>query len=197
MFVNQLCRCVPLSIRLHMRTSFHIRCNATLFPVTHPSLRPLGAIRACERFWVFGNENGSVDSYSYHLMTSPEGNSEFCFPRISMFPQTNLRETLRFALLYNKTNVSNRPFRLMMKIQTNFEKRAEIPATTSGHLQLHALITCNSCQHFAGNSKVFLVWRHSFRNVARSQHLTVNGFIIWCQTWTGHGCAVAEKMPAL
>ena len=28
----------------------------------------------------------------------------------------------------------------------NFEKRAKIPAKTSGHLQLHALITCNSGQ---------------------------------------------------
>ena len=31
-----------------------------------------------------------------HLMTGPEGNSEFCFPRISMFPETKWRETLRF-----------------------------------------------------------------------------------------------------
>ena len=31
-----------------------------------------------------------------HLMTGPEGNSEFCFSRISMFPETKSRETLRF-----------------------------------------------------------------------------------------------------
>ena len=31
-----------------------------------------------------------------HLMTGPEVNSEFCFPRISMFPETKSRETLRF-----------------------------------------------------------------------------------------------------
>ena len=31
-----------------------------------------------------------------HLMTGPEGNSEFRFPRISMFPETKSRETLRF-----------------------------------------------------------------------------------------------------
>ena len=30
-------------------------------------------------------------------MTGPEGNSEFCFPRISMFPSTSSRETLRFS----------------------------------------------------------------------------------------------------
>ena len=29
-------------------------------------------------------------------MTGPEGNSEFCFPRISMFPETKSREPLRF-----------------------------------------------------------------------------------------------------
>ena len=29
-------------------------------------------------------------------MTGPEGNSEFCFPRISMFTETTSRETLRF-----------------------------------------------------------------------------------------------------
>ena len=31
------------------------------------------------------------------LMTVPLGNSEFCFPRISMFPSTSSRETLRFS----------------------------------------------------------------------------------------------------
>ena len=30
------------------------------------------------------------------LMTGPLGTSEFCFPRISMFPSTSSRETLRF-----------------------------------------------------------------------------------------------------
>ena len=32
-----------------------------------------------------------------HLMTGPLGNSEFCFPRISKFPSTSSRETLRFS----------------------------------------------------------------------------------------------------
>ena len=32
-----------------------------------------------------------------HLMTGPEGNSKFCFPRISIFPSTSSRETLRFS----------------------------------------------------------------------------------------------------
>ena len=45
-----------------------------------------------------------------HLMTGPLGNIEFCFPRISMFPSTSSRGTLRFEgnkihcdLLYSKT----------------------------------------------------------------------------------------------
>ena len=32
-----------------------------------------------------------------HLMTGPLGNSEFCFPWISMFPSTSSRETLRLS----------------------------------------------------------------------------------------------------
>ena len=31
-----------------------------------------------------------------HLITGPEVNSEFCFPRISLFPETKSRETERF-----------------------------------------------------------------------------------------------------
>ena len=33
-----------------------------------------------------------------HLMTHPLGNSEFCFPQISMFPKRKSRETLRFSM---------------------------------------------------------------------------------------------------
>ena len=40
--------------------------------------------------------------------------------------------------------------------KANFEKRAEIPATT-GHFQLYTLITCYSGQHFASNSELFPV----------------------------------------
>ena len=32
-----------------------------------------------------------------HLMSGPLGNSEFCFPRVSMSPSTLSRETLRFS----------------------------------------------------------------------------------------------------
>ena len=65
----------------------------------------------------------SLRGYSKHLMTGPEGNSEFCFPRISMFPETKSRETLRFEgnkihcsprdqslrdLLYSKTKLKSK-----------------------------------------------------------------------------------------
>ena len=39
-------------------------------------------------------------------MTGPEGNSEFCFPRISMFPETNLAYLLRTEL--TKSHLNNR-----------------------------------------------------------------------------------------
>ena len=41
-----------------------------------------------------------------HLMIGPLGNSEFCFPRISMFPSTSFRETFRFS--GNKIHCSSR-----------------------------------------------------------------------------------------
>ena len=34
------------------------------------------------------------------LMTGPEGNSQFCFPRISMFPEAKPRKTSRFVICY-------------------------------------------------------------------------------------------------
>ena len=83
-------------------------------------------------------------------MTGPEGNSEFCFPRISMFPETKSRETSRFE--GNKIHCSPRDQSLsdllytQNKTKAKFENRTEIPA-----------ITCNSGQHFAGNSELFPV----------------------------------------
>ena len=77
-------------------------------------------------------------------MTGPEGNSDFCFPRISMFLETKSRKTLRFE--GNKIHCSPRDQALSdllySKTKAKFENRAEIPA-----------ITCNSSQHFAGNSE--------------------------------------------
>ena len=41
-----------------------------------------------------------------HLMTGPEGNSEFCFPRISMFPETKSMETLRNKIHFSPRDQS-------------------------------------------------------------------------------------------
>ena len=46
-------------------------------------------------------------------MTGPLGNSEFCFPRISTFPETKSRETLRFS--GNKIHCSPRDQSLGVK----------------------------------------------------------------------------------
>ena len=86
--------------------------------------------------------------YGLHVLCNFTFNT--CFPWVSMFPENKLRETLRFEgnkihcspsdqslhvsdLLCSKTNG-----------KTKFEKCAGIPATTWGHLQLQALIMCNS-----------------------------------------------------
>ena len=67
-----------------------------------------------------------------HLMTGPEGNSEFCFQRISMFPETKSRETLRFE-------------------QSKWVKPVENKKSR------YCQMTCNSGQHFVGNSELFPV----------------------------------------
>ena len=79
-----------------------------------------------------------------HLTTGPEGNSEFCFPRINVsLDEVKGNIEIRYCYIAK-----------LNKAKVNFEKRAEIPATTSGHLQLNDLITCNSGQHFACNSEL-------------------------------------------
>ena len=43
---------------------------------------------------------------SNHLMTGPEGNSEFCYPLTSMLPSASPRETLPEGLGETKLTVS-------------------------------------------------------------------------------------------
>ena len=124
-----------------------------------------------------------------HLMTGPEGSNEFCFPRISMFPQTKSRETLGFE--GNKIQV------ICYIAKQNKSKFWKTRWGSSGNFR-PPLIMWNSCQHFAGNSELFPVWRHSFRNVARSWHLVRNSYIVRCfVSWPMNGRAVAGKTPAI
>ena len=70
-----------------------------------------------------------------HLMTGPFGNSEFCFPQISMFPSTSSRETLRFS--GNKIHCSPRDQSLSVKyhyyVGSNLQK-----ATLCGHVSINS-----------------------------------------------------------
>jgi len=64
-------------------------------------------IRACSSRWpdVVAGISVRFSEFAFvlfcyrtnHLMTGPLGNSEFCFPRISMFPSTSSREAWRFS----------------------------------------------------------------------------------------------------
>ena len=71
-------------------------------------------------------------------MTGLEGNGGFCFPEISMFPETKSRETLRLSENKIRCSPRNQSLRDLLlgkqNSKANFGKRAEIPATTSGHL---------------------------------------------------------------
>ena len=82
-------------------------------------------------------------------MTGPEGNSEFCFLTISLIFKGNKihcsprDQSLHVSdLLYSKTK------------QKQIVKNA-VPVITSGHLQLHALITFKNSQYFVGNSELY------------------------------------------
>ena len=114
-----------------------------------------------------------------HLMTGPEGNSEFFSPRISMFPETKSRETLRFE--GNKIHHSPRDQSLSDFLYSKTKQKQILKNSWDSSDNIRPpLITSNSGQHFAGNSELFLVWRHSFCNVARSWHLVGNSFIVRC-----------------
>ena len=56
-----------------------------------------------------------------HSMTGTLGNSEFCFPRISMFPSTSCQETLRFS--GNKIHCSPQDQSLSVKCYITLKAR--------------------------------------------------------------------------
>ena len=76
-----------------------------------------------------------------HLMTGPLGNSEFCFPRISMFPSTSSRETLRFS--GNKIHCSPRDQSLSVNCLILFSPAFRVKFPCTGKVTGGVLLTIN------------------------------------------------------
>ena len=105
-----------------------MRSNGKQFTVTREMLTDV----ACDHRWP--NVVAGIPARFYlllsclicyitnHLMTGPLGNSEFCFPRISMFPSTSPRETLRFSR--NKIHCSPRNPSLSVLYYTLFVRKS-------------------------------------------------------------------------
>ena len=109
-------------------------------------------------------------------MTGPEGNSEFCFPRISMFPETKSRETLRFE--ENKIHCSSRDQSLSDLLYSKAKQKQSLK--TALRFQRSRATAVNISRVTVGNSELFPVGRHSFCNVARAWHLAGSSFIVRC-----------------
>ena len=71
--------------------------NRKQFPATHEMLTAVARHLSIAWLFVFHRLTHLLYYITNHLMTGPLGNSEFCFPWISMFPSTSSRETLRFS----------------------------------------------------------------------------------------------------
>ena len=88
-----------------------------------------------------------------HLMTGPLGSSEFCFPRISMFPSTSSRETLRFS--GNKIHCSpldqSLSVKCCMKNLTSFIFEPTTP-NMSQHVTTYHKRVAKCAQHVAPNN---------------------------------------------
>ena len=93
-----------------------ITSNGKQFTVTHEMLTTVArdgwnlstVFKFCFCFVLLYTGNKSLI-----LMAGPLGNSEFCFPRISMFPSSSSQETLRFS--GNKIHCSLRDQSLSVK----------------------------------------------------------------------------------
>ena len=111
-----------------------------------------------------------------HLMTGPEGNSEFCFPRMSMFPNTKSRETLRFEgnkihrsprdqslsdLLYSKTK-QKQNLKTALRFQRSRATAVNISRVTVNCFPFDVIVFAMLPAHLAGNS--FIVRCHVTMN---------------------------------
>ena len=85
-------------------------------------------------------------------MTGPEGDSEFCFPRIV---EGNIEIRRKQNLLFPKGPV------ICYIAKQNKSKIWKSRWDSGDHMQQHS--------NFVGNSELLPIWCHSFRNVARPQ----------------------------
>ena len=127
-------------------------------------------------------------------MTGPEGSSEFCFPRSSVFPETKSRKTLRFE--GNKIHCFPRD-QSLSDLSYSKTKQKQILKNALTFLRQHQA-TFN-CTHWSPATAInslrvtewtVPVWRHSFRNVAGSLHWeTVSLLDVlwpWTSQWMAH-----------
>ena len=85
-----------------------------------------------------GLQHGVSILNTKHLMTGPEDNSEICFPRISMFPKTKSRETLRFE--GNKIHCSPRDLVSLAAVFSLVTQRSS--SQTAAHIRTTFLSLC-------------------------------------------------------
>ena len=121
--------------------------NGKQFTVTHEMLTAVAGISARYSKFAF-----VLFCYiTNHLMTGPLGNSEFCFPRISMFPETKSRETLRFE--GNKIHCSPRDQSLSVYCYTSIT--SQITMIKSGKI-------INKCTNDTQCTSCLAASRHVF-----------------------------------
>ena len=102
-------------------------------------------------------------AYIKHLMTGPKGNSEFCFPRISMRFEGNKihcspRDRPLSDLLYSKAK-QKQNLKTTLRFQRSRATAVNISRVTVNSFPFDVIV---------------------FRNVARSWHLAGNSFIVRC-----------------
>ena len=104
-------------------------------------------------------------------MTGPKGNSEFCFPRISMFPETKSRETLRFEgnkihrsprdqslsdLLYSKTK-QKQNLKTALRFQSSRATAVNISRVTLNCFPFDVIVFAMLPAHGIGRETVSLL----------------------------------------
>ena len=97
-----------------------------------------------------------------HLMTGPLENSDFCFPRITMFSSTSSRETLRFS--GNKIHCSPREQSLSVKYNSFLAVSWAMPPCFQGLSLLNgckgSILLYRVAGYQAQLGKVLVVWVH-------------------------------------